>query len=443
MKHIAKWIMMMIVILFTIACSKKATSPIDPDPEPDIEIPGALRSVKGTPIGQPTVKMIGPEGGEIGINNDIKITIPPGAVDKNIEFSIQEITNTLAFPNGTGEQKNLKATNPTFPTLFPNSRLINGSLSSIYRLLPENIEFKEDIDISMRYTQTNDCYEDKIKMTFQDSKGYWHVPKNITLSENIDIVTAKTRHFSDWGVFTDLYLRTDGQRYLDKGKTSNLTVYHVPTIKNYDEDLLAPEENLDNGLIKTWKVTNSGSVDYGEVLGGQSSNATYLAPTSYSLKTPGVLSVGVAVYFNDASKTKLSTSYGLLQEEYCIFNLGYVSYQTGQGGISINPSEKMSVDFRNNNNIRFHLEAEDQKFGAKAFGEKIWTSIYIDGTYYASTYNDCDPVPLYSKGHIVVINDDNGLIQGEVLGEVAKKIGTYCFLPDFPLHANFRYRKKN
>ena len=99
MKHIAKWIMMMIVILFTIACSKKANAPIDPepDPEPDVEIPGALRSIKGTPIGQATVKMIGPEGGDISINNDIKITIPPGAVDKNIEFSIQEVTNTLAF----------------------------------------------------------------------------------------------------------------------------------------------------------------------------------------------------------------------------------------------------------------------------------------------------------------------------------------------------------
>ena len=118
MKHIAKWIMMMIVILFTIACSKKANVPIDPepDPEPDIEIPGALRSVKGTTIGQATVKTIGPDGGEIGINNDIKISIPPGALDKNIEFSIQEVTNTLAFPNGTNEQKNLNATNPTFPT---------------------------------------------------------------------------------------------------------------------------------------------------------------------------------------------------------------------------------------------------------------------------------------------------------------------------------------
>ena len=444
MKHIAKWIMMMIVILFTIACSKKANAPIDPepDPEPDVEIPGALRSIKGTPIGQATVKMIGPEGGDISINNDIKITIPPGAVDKNIEFSIQEVTNTLAFPNGINEQKNLNATNPTFPTRFPDSRLRNGSLSSIYRLLPENIEFKEDIEISMRYTKTNDCNENRIKMTFQDSKGYWHVPKDLTLSTNLDIVTAKTRHFSDWGIYSELYLRTDGKEFLEKGETSELVVYHVPTKQKDDLDLLAPEVNLDNGFIKTWKITE-GSLDYGEILGGQSSSATYLAPTSYSLKKPGILWVGVTVFFNDASKTSLSTSYALLQEEYCHFVVGSIRNTAGEVALNVASGEKMSVDFYGRNDHRVHIEAEDQKFGGKHFGEKIWTSLYTGGQYFASTYYDCDPNPIYSKGVIAVTNDENGLIEGQVQGEVGKRIGTNCYLPDFPLHINFRYRKRN
>ncbi|MGJ1412817.1 hypothetical protein ACR78Z_24395 [Sphingobacterium thalpophilum] len=444
MKHITKGIMMMIVMLFTIACSKKANAPIDPepDPEPDIEIPGALRSVKGAPIGQPTVKMIGPEGGEIGINNDIKITIPPGAVDKNIEFSIQEVTNTLAFPKGTSEQKDLKATKPTFPTKFPDSRLRNGSLSSIYRLLPENIEFKEDIEISMRYTKTSDYDQNKIKMTFQDSKGYWHVLKDITLSTNPDMIKAKTRHFSDWGIITDLYLRTDGKEFLDKGKTSDLKVYHLPTITK-DDDLLAPEENLDNGFIKTWKIYPEGSLDYGDILGGPSSSATYLAPTSYSLKTPGVLRVNVTVYFNDASKTSLSTSYALLQEEYCHFVIGNVWNTAGEVALSVASGEKMIVDFYGRNDHRVHIEAEDQKFGSKLFGEKIWACLYTGGQYFASTYYDCNPIPIYSKGGIAVTDDENGLIQGQVLGEVGQKIGTYCYLPDFPLHINFRYRKKN
>ncbi|MGE8422391.1 MAG: hypothetical protein ACN6PI_06160, partial [Sphingobacterium siyangense] len=256
---------------------------------------------------------------------------------------------------------------------------------------------------------------------------------------NMSIVRAKTRHFSDWGIITDLYLRTDGKEFLDKGKTSDLKVYHLPTITK-DDDLLAPEENLDNGFIKTWKITE-GSLDYGDILGGPSSSATYLAPTSYSLKTPGVLRVNVTVYFNDAST--LSTSYGLLQEEYCHFSIGNTRNTAGEVALNVASGEKMSVDFYGRNDHRVHIEAEDQKFGGKHFGEKIWTSLYTGGQYFASTYYDCDPNPIYSKGVIAVTNDENGLIEGQVQGEVGKRIGTNCYLPDFPLHINFRYRKRN
>lgn len=89
--------MLPIAILFS--CGKDnpvgVDEPEDPDGEPDTEvvIEGAYRSIRGEVTGEAAEKTIGPEGGELVFSaNGMKLKVPPGAVDKPVNFSIREVT---------------------------------------------------------------------------------------------------------------------------------------------------------------------------------------------------------------------------------------------------------------------------------------------------------------------------------------------------------------
>src|SRR6478735_4176771 len=95
------------------------------DNEPNDNPPVKPQSIKhGDVLGAPFKKHIGPAGGTLAAFGDsIQLEIPAGALEQDTEFSIQEVTNTLG----------------------------KTGLGRSFRLTPENVAFKKDILIKMKY----------------------------------------------------------------------------------------------------------------------------------------------------------------------------------------------------------------------------------------------------------------------------------------------------
>lgn len=83
---------MIILGVAIISCKKK--SHLEPDPE--VIIPGAVKTSHGEVVATAaTSKIIGSSGGTLAIpNSQLKLIIPQGAVDKDINFSVQEVKTT-------------------------------------------------------------------------------------------------------------------------------------------------------------------------------------------------------------------------------------------------------------------------------------------------------------------------------------------------------------
>lgn len=73
------------------------------------------------------------------------------------------------------------------------------------------------------------------------------------------------------------------------------------------------------------------------------------------------------------------------------------------------------------------------------------TFSYNLGNYYSSTYTECLPAgDLFTKGDIVVIENKNGLVKGDIQGFMRTREkqpnGTYCWGKEVLIEAEFRYK---
>lgn len=452
MKQKSKWIMTLIVSVIIFSCSKKQEIPVEPEPEPEEEIAGAYRSNHGEVTGEPIRKTIGAEGGEITVpNSTLKLIVPPGAVDKDVNFSIQEVSYPVA-------ENHVDLTTKTGKTIASGKSNISDGpprsiASKVYRFLPEDVEFKKDVEIVLPYSDTDDSFvfsHKSLRMVYQDKKGYWRMAKG-AVGSNLDYtVRVKTRHFSDWGSLADLYIVCDGKQRLDKGESTALVLKFVPTIKDKNgdnDDLLAPDVDLENSSVKEWRFWGTSTYDRGQLIGGHSRIATYTAPTKL---VPVVRSIPIeAVVAVDGQDEETVLRYWLyvLPEEYAFFKWdeGYGG-DLGEDGVEVMEGDAIYINYRSSSaGRRLHIEAPDHNMGLKPFGEKVFVSMSFGTFYNSSTYTECIPSgSLYGKGDVVIIDDKDGLITGDIKGELRrKKEGSYyCYLPPQTFTAQFRYRKR-
>ncbi|SEM56478.1 ZU5 domain-containing protein [bacterium A37T11] len=441
MNKATKWIVALLVMATLFSCRKGYPVGVDDPKDPDTEvvIEGAYRSKHGEVTGVAVEKTIGPEGGELVYSEmGMKLKIPPGAVDKPIKFSVQQVTFPPADADG------LAAKRVGLAEQAPES-----IVSEIYRLLPEDVEFKEDVEISLPFYSGNTFQQGTQRPVYQDKHGYWHVLTAGFQTNFTRPITVKTRHFSDWGVNADVILKRTGKEVLDKGESSDFRLIYTPIIPQdeMDEAIMGTVVGFYADKIVEWRIYGGeGSSAGGKLTGGKSSTATFTASSTYP---PGggtsAVGVEVVIQLNDkGALIRLFDYVTVLHEEYCfgLFGNGHISL--GEEKVEVSGgTESVYLNYYGTRNDRMHIEAPHSS-GKQVFGEKVMVSHY-QRLYFNTTYTNCVPSEvLYCKGDIVFIGENEGLISGDIKGEMRqRKEGSYyCFEDPTPFRVEFRYRKR-
>lgn len=142
MKKMKNIIYMLLLSVAIFSCKKRPEGPDQPIPDKDI--PGAVRSEGGALVGSPVKDVIGVQGGVLKFpNTEVKLTIPAGAVQSDVEFSIQEVEYKLPF----------------------------GAIGKAYRFLPENVNFKKDVEITIPFGELTNTSTKALSLAYQDNKG--------------------------------------------------------------------------------------------------------------------------------------------------------------------------------------------------------------------------------------------------------------------------------
>ncbi|GAB3945147.1 hypothetical protein GCM10028805_13760 [Spirosoma harenae] len=223
---------------------------------------------KGTPIGQPVQKAIGPEGGTItSADGALSMTVPAGAVSKTTTFSVQPVTPTL--PNLLGRQA--------------------------YRLLPEGQTFAQAVTLRFQYQadSLDGTSAQLLFMAYQGNDGYWKALPDTELDETAHTLTVRTKHFSDWGAFAEFVLKSNVD-VLAPGESTQLKLLgftHLPSdLSNEDIDIALGRVAFleDPKNIKNWQVKGKGNL----TVENSQTVATYFAPEN-AAGSSAIISVDV------------------------------------------------------------------------------------------------------------------------------------------------------
>lgn len=420
MRKIRNGLAMLLIGLSLQACKKKKVEPV---PDQEVEIPGAVKTKHGETVGTATTLTIGAAGGTLSVPNSmLKLVIPPGAVDKDTKFSVQEVKTSLPA---------------------------NAVSSATYRFLPENVQFQKEVQIVMPFNYENHYATKTIRPIYQDRHGYWHVVKNATMDLSQQTLTIKTKHFSDWSSIPLYYIEIMGKRRLEKGESTTLTVNYWPSVPsgNDNDDLLAPTGDVGPSMLKEFRLYGTGHTEDKGTVTTAGSVGTFTAPTTYPPYQKQTLIEAVIKGDNHLGDLSLVTYVDRLAESYCYALVdGTPTGTFGTNGIAITPGNFMQVTFYSHNGTRISFQAPKNTFGKYVFGpETQVTYSYNMGSYYSSTYTECLPAgDLFTKGDIVVIENKNGLVKGDIEGLMRTRErqpdGSYCWGKEVLIEAEFRYK---
>ncbi|WP_285056609.1 hypothetical protein [Pedobacter ginsengisoli] len=414
------------------ACKKKQTFEPDPIPDEEVVFPGHIKQPHGEIKGEKIQATIGAAGGNLSVpNNALQLTVPAGALDDDVIISIQEVTNTMA----------------------------SGSIGKSYRLLPDDVQFKKDVEISIPLSDTTGMVllPDWVYMTYQDKHGYWHCAKNSVYDELTKTMKVKTRHFSDWTLMQAITIKNNGKDELDGGEQTSLEIQITqPPIESID-DLIDPPYSLDASKIGDWKLFFSGSPEVTGVLTGNGFSASYKAPA----KIENYLNMSLYVDlknlndFSDPNRPyrgqalRLTYNLQLMPDEYAKFVLGgntsYLLYDVttrSQGG---------KLHFYVRDASRGHamqIEAPDFSLGTKPYGDQQ-TYVTLTSPYYGkiqrftSYYTACgSTVYLHAPGNIKLSADRDKLIKGEIHGALRTTVAGGCETVPITIEGTFRLKKQ-
>lgn len=421
MRKMKNYLALLCIGLCLNACKKKKVEPV---PDQEIEIPGAVKTKHGETVGTANTLVIGAAGGTLSIpNSQLKLIVPPGAVDKDTKFSVQEVKSTLPS---------------------------NAVSSATYRFLPEDVQFQKEVQIVMPFNYENYYATKTIRPIYQDKHGYWHVVKNATMDMSQQTITVKTKHFSDWSSIPLYYIEITGKKRLEKGESTTLTVNHWPTTPSGEDndDLLAPTGEVGASFVKEWRLYGTGGTEDRGTVTGSGGSGIFTAPANYPpyQRVTGIEAVmNIGGFLGDQS---LIIYVDRLAESYCYASInGDPPTNTfGTNGIAITSGNPMQVTFYSHNGTRISFQAPTNTFGKYVFGpETQVTFSYNLGNYYSSTYTECLPAgDLFTKGDIVVIENKNGLVKGDIQGFMRTREkqpnGTYCWGKEVLIEAEFRYK---
>lgn len=185
---------------------------------------GVLKLPHGAPTGNAVIKEIGPGGGILqSADGVLQITVPAGAVDNQVGFSVQPVENTL------------------------------GTRALSYRLKPEGVNFKKPVTITYNYSSIDLGTTDPkyLFLACQDAQGYYYSANKTKGDKASNTLTVETTHFSDWTFYSlyEFYIRqgkaVNGKIQLAASESAELGINSlVPKSSGGELDaLIAPLEN--------------------------------------------------------------------------------------------------------------------------------------------------------------------------------------------------------
>jgi hypothetical protein len=215
---------------------------------------------KGKPDGDKTGMQIGKDGGSlISSDGKLELIIPPGALSKKTDISIQPVTNLM--PNGNGKA---------------------------YSLEPSGIRFQEPVQLIFHYSpeDAEDTMQLLMGIATQDDKGQWYGLKNFTLDTIAKTLTGNIPHFSTWSHFTDIKINPRYHR-VKVNKQLDLEITLIQDEKKSDKP--APSTGPDDDALEplkprkfkaTWSANgiSNGNKIAGWITNKDITTATYKAP---------------------------------------------------------------------------------------------------------------------------------------------------------------------
>jgi hypothetical protein len=180
-----------------IAQTKAITRQVFAEPGTVCHTPVAEPTGVGTPNGPAVSGTIGPDGGSITSDDGrITLTIPPGALDANVQFTIQPITNRA--PGGVGEA---------------------------YRLLPDGQTFAIPAQIAFKYDDQDlaGSAPEALGIAFQDELLTWQALRYAQVDTLQRTVVGSTSHLSDWSLIRTFRL-VPAAAHVDTGEPRALAL---------------------------------------------------------------------------------------------------------------------------------------------------------------------------------------------------------------------------
>ncbi|MGA0555430.1 hypothetical protein ACO2Q8_02185 [Larkinella sp. VNQ87] len=368
----------------------------EPDPEkPGTEQPNPTGDVTevGQPQGAVVSKLIGPEGGSLATaDGRVQLTIPAGAVDKATAISIQPISNHT--PHGVG---------------------------TAYRFLPDGLQFSKPAVLTFQYTDADvsDSAPSSLGVAYQRTNKIWYAVPGKQVDIRKREVSVPMPHFSDWSLFEEFYLVTEGGNnfgFLNYGETVTLEIVQIAALTGTAEEPLITKTAPNSGT--KWSLIGDGT------LTPQPYKATYTAPRSMPKQNPVTISVELT-FGNSPVKLILVREFfigpGYIKINFLgqerIYNLGvYLNdeepeYSAIVGG---NGTEMFSINFSNGKEgsaLRFYYDSEPGKCRVNFE--------FNGGKQYDSGHDNCDGEDMIANGQVVFERYEPGkFVKGTISGNL-------------------------
>lgn len=258
MKNLNVYLIGILCAFSMLACKKDKAKP-DAD-EPIVVVP--LERPKGASMGAAVTKLIGPAGGRIVYGQGrLIINIPAGALAAETAVGIEPITKTNIA--GVGQS---------------------------FRLTPHAQHFEKPVTITYSLFEQTDsvAMKETFGFAYQMDSGVWKFVGASSFDANLNTVSFKTTHFSDWSVMNRVSL-SPIQTSLEPGQKQEVKAL-IYTQSEW-EDLLVPltgsASNPEPGypvgtpaalpakFIKSWNLNGPGNI-----ISSNGNKVTYQAPAA-------------------------------------------------------------------------------------------------------------------------------------------------------------------
>jgi hypothetical protein len=398
-------------LVFLVLSCKKDPSLIDPEPVTYAPV----KRDKGISLGAGVTKTLGPAGGFLELGDQVLLEVPAGAVEENLQFSIEPITNTHDTASGR----------------------------TAYRFNPEGVTFKKPVKITFKRDPLDASNPQTRRIAFQRQDGVW-CGVSTELDNTTQQVSTTTAHFSDWVWLDQVTLRKDRETVGSAGevKLKLMEQFLAALDGNNDVDTvpLAALDDIGRSsdlVIKGWKIVSGP----GEITPKVNSNmvmgdAVYYAPHTISRAEEVEIQVEVESkngYVSDPKAPNgrrkfgrliLLTKVRLVKDTYFTLTVGgkVVDLSAGLGGAIAGGNITVgSVDETGNHQVTlscFGMEKGEYPGGRGAGNSYLGLALVENGTskIFYNVYLDCTGE--YQASGTTRISSTAGYITGTYSGPV-------------------------